>query len=316
MTAKPLFVLCLACTLAAAASLRAADQETPISDLAKQLADKDEKLRIDAAEALAKKGTRVKAAIPALIEAYKKDDNVKVREYCIYALGKSGAETKVLLPVLQEALKDKKGTVAGLAIDALGALKDQAKPAVPDLIDMLKSRDHAARAADALGSIGPAAGPEALAALGAAMKKEATRAAACHALGMMGKAALPFLKEGLDEKKADARIDALLGLELLAEDGVADIAEVLKDKDPEVRLNALGALGRLGPKSKAAVKAMMYTLQDKEDDVREKTCETLGSVGPHAKGALPALGELADKDPKPEVRKAATLAVKRIKDEK
>jgi len=310
-----MLTLCLACCLSIPTLLpcaAAADEE----DLIAQLKDKDEKKRVDAAAQLGPKAAKSDKAFEALVGVLNDKDSIKLRELAIHAVGNSGRDSKTLLPHLKTALEEKKGDVAAIAIDALGDIGKKNKDAIPLLIDTLKNPTLGKRAASALGAIGPDIGKEGMTALGAALKVDATGAAAAHALGTMGKPALQLLKDGLAEKKADIRIYAVLGLELIGKDGVPDIAGTLEDSDGDVRLNAATALMRMGPKAAAGTKALAAVLdKDKDNEVRERACEALGAIGPEAKDALPALTRAAASMDKKEadVIKAATEAIKKIK---
>ena len=77
--------------------------------------------------------------------------------------------------------------------------------------------------------------------------------------------------------EADSRIDQLI--------------RQMKDPDDSVRIKAAHALGRLGPKAKAAVPALIETLNDKKPryTVRVAAAQALAEIGPDAEAAIPAL---------------------------
>jgi HEAT repeat protein len=80
----------------------------------------------------------------------------------------------------------------------------------------------------------------------------------------------------------------------------------LKSKDADVRFDAAIALGRMGPKGKAAIPGLVAALKDKDEDVRYAVCIALGRIGPAAVKPLAAL--LRDKD----ARDTAGSALRRI----
>jgi HEAT repeat protein len=133
--------------------------------------DKDLFVRRFAAQALGDIGADSKTAVPALASVLKEDDKKELVEAAVTSLGKMGAPA---VPPLIDALKNKpaapkkdKGAkkapaatdptayVRTRAIEALGNIGPQAKPAVPALIDALHDSNVRTEAAIALGNIGP-----------------------------------------------------------------------------------------------------------------------------------------------------------------
>jgi HEAT repeat protein len=81
----------------------------------------------------------------------------------------------------------------------------------------------------------------------------------------------------------------------------------LKDVAPDVRMQAIAALGRM--QSQAAVPSLLPMLKDTDKEVREQAADALGDIGdPAAIDALTA----ALKDAEPEVRQQAANALGRI----
>ncbi len=155
-----------------------------VPSLVKQLKSPDPDLRRAAAKELGEAGPDAKTAITALTTALG-DKDLFVRRFAAQALGEIGPEAKSAVKPLSEALKDPKKEVAQAAatalgkigaveplaalagdtrrdpaarrkaIEALGAMKADARSAVPDLTKALKDKDVRIEAADALGEIGP-----------------------------------------------------------------------------------------------------------------------------------------------------------------
>src|SRR5262249_11698899 len=111
-------------------------------------------------------------------------------------------------------------------------------------------------------------------------KAEVVRVSACKALGDIG----PDAKE--------ATPDLIL---LLA--------------DPDVFRQAVLSLGKIG---KPAVPALIKALDSPDDEVRRGAAMTLGHIGPQAEDAVPRLTDVSAKDLSPQVKAAASLALKRI----
>ena len=160
-----------------------------VSTLLKQLQNSDAEVRRSAAKQLGEmSGDDLKSAVPALAEALKKDKDLYVRRFSAMALGSIGSDAaKTALPALSGALQDSKkevaeaaatalgkmgptavtalagivkdktkdGEIRRKAVESLGALGKDAKPAVKVLAGVLKDKEVATEAAGALGAIGP-----------------------------------------------------------------------------------------------------------------------------------------------------------------
>ena len=85
-----------------------------------------------------------------------------------------------------------------------------------------------------------------------------------------------------------------------------------KNKDPDMRGIAAGALGQIGVGAVGAVPALAGALKDKEVRVRWSAATSLAKFGPSAKSAVPAL-TAALNDPDGDVRNLAGKALKKIK---
>ncbi len=266
------------------------ENEAEVAALIKALAD-------PAAHGLAvlglrAKGTRGKAAIPALIALLQLDE---VSDQIYKALAAMGPEA---LPPLIAKLKDKDSRVRARAAGALqyfGPLFGGdgyrhrpgepiwVKSAVPALITALTDENLSVRlmAADSLGAIGSDA-KDAVPALIEAIKDHALRRTAVTALSTIG----------TDASQA-----------------VPAIAEMLKDKSVDARLIAVDALGQIGGENEATVPALLSALNDDAVAVRSRTVFALGQLGSNARSASSALVEaMKDED----LCDEATVALRRI----
>lgn len=102
---------------------------------------------------------------------------------------------------------------------------------------------------------------------------------------------------------------AVYALERLGEEAVPSLLEELKDEDisGKKRVNIVYALGRLGPKAREAVPALLPFLGSPEPDLRAVAAIALGKIGDPS--AIPAISPLADDDSR-WVRKSAAGALK------
>jgi len=104
-----------------------------------------------------------------------------------------------------------------------------------------------------------------------------------------------------------------LAAAILGQCGQAATTELLRcvvDKDPEVRLEAVAALGRM--RDVCAIKPLMGRLGDSNRLVRAKAAWALGEIGPEARAGIPAL-EKALSDEQKEVGSAAAEALEKIR---
>ena len=125
------------------------DEAKELDELIKQLSDRDERMRIQAAKALGNLG--VKAVVPSLIKSLSDTDR-DVQQAAAKAPGKLGYGSAV--PALITALSDSEGMVRRYAAEALGKLGD--KSAVPHLIKAVGASSTYARryASEALVKLG------------------------------------------------------------------------------------------------------------------------------------------------------------------
>jgi HEAT repeat protein len=173
-------LLCLSITCGVESSLAQQDQakKSPdVSALIQKLDAKDEGVCRGALHALREIGPDAKAAIPAIADLLKAKSAL-VRVEASYALKKVDPETKLALPVLLEAFRVKDDTVrcyAAVAFQAFGV------EAVAPLIELFKDPDT---------SFWPSS-----------------------AVAMIGKPAIPLLKEALKDKNPLVQSSAKSALE-------------------------------------------------------------------------------------------------------
>ena len=206
---------------------RISKDERAVPALVVALDHKDDVVRWEAAEALAKVGPPARDAVPALCKALKEGDEF-LREDAATALGRIGPDAKAATDDLAKTLKDKETRVRVAAAVALWHISRR-QAAIPALVKILQSpmeweRD---RAVNALAEIGPEA-KAALPALDAALNDEdefvVSRAA--ETLGSIGPDARPA---------APKLIQALKDNRMYVSESAA---EALKKIDPEAAVKA------------------------------------------------------------------------------
>jgi hypothetical protein len=138
-----------------------AAQAADIDALVKQLKDKDSDARRKAVKELGEAGKDAQSAAPALVEALK-DKDLFVRRFAAQALGDVEADPKVAAKPLAEVLKNpkEKKEVQEAAAGSLGRMGAAGvAPLTAAIKDDATDNDVRRRAVEALGKIGPDAKP-------------------------------------------------------------------------------------------------------------------------------------------------------------
>jgi HEAT repeat protein len=262
------------------------------------------RLRAAAALALGQIGPEARDALPAL-EKSLADDDAAVRVCVAQALWEIGGEqVKEVVPVLVAGLQDRSNAaVRARAAAALGAMRSQNAKALEALEDALADTDNEVRieAAFALGTIG--AQKSALKFLTALRDPEIkVRLVAAQAVWLLGRhtQGVPVLIEALSGEDPDLRLNAVVALAKMgpdAREAVGALAKALHGRDAAVRAHAAEALYRVGPEAKSAVPSLCDALQSPDASLRVQAAYALGGVGKEAREALPMLERaLTDKE--------------------
>jgi HEAT repeat protein len=172
--------------------------------------------------------------------------------------------------------------------------------------------------------------------------EETARLEAIHALGDQGPAAIPALVALLKAESPTVRGYAAQSLGKIgpeAKSAAQGLIDLLADPEPAVRRQAIQAIGAIRPGPKVSVPLFAKLMHDADAGVRLRVMETVAEakgaavpalnealhnkdaaywacviirdIGPDAIGTAPALIESL-KDPNPEVRREATLALAAI----
>ncbi|HEY2785090.1 MAG TPA: HEAT repeat domain-containing protein [Fimbriiglobus sp.] len=257
------------------------------------------------------------AALPPLAKAVRSDPSPAVRGQAASILGQQPADLgAAFVSDLVECLRGEKDPAAKKEVAvALGRFGPLSRAAVLALIGALKEPDAGAKAAvaDALGRIGPDA-KAAAAALIPLVKDADTgvRRAAIFALGRIdpddpGPVSAALVATMKAEKNRDLRLETVTALGLLGDrspEAVEAIALALIEKDVDLRRQAVRSLGKLGRAAKLVTpKLKQVATSDADKDVRLDTIHTLGiAFGLEAKELIPFLTERLKADPAFEVR--------------
>jgi HEAT repeat protein len=206
--------------------------------LARALAHKDARVRMEAAEDLGLIGSPATDAVSALLRLAQKDPDPLTRVAAAKAVAAIDPKNDTAVPTLIEALKDKAGKVRKRAAESLGDLGPGARSAVGALVKAVRDAEPMVSWAsiDALGQIGPGA-EAAVPTLIEALKEADTRAAAVDALGLIGRksqAAIPALEQVLKGDDVTVRWATAAALVRIGGSGArAGVRYFLKTANPE-----------------------------------------------------------------------------------
>lgn len=313
---------------------------------------KDDKVSVDAREALVKIGPR---CVPPLLRIFSesthagqrreiavavgdirpssekgaiflgdllRDADEKVRLAAAMGLWDYGAKSKAALPALMDALDDSNSEVVEWTLSAIEKLKQDAEPAeqvVTAVLEREPTSRIAGNAADALGAM-HASSSEAIAALALAVSKKNISAA--KALGEIGAEAVEAVDELSDALASGERHLIIAAAESLGkirkrpEIAVPALAKVAKegasDEYSNEPIQALKALVEYGQDSRLAMKEMIELLEDKSASRRFYAARILGSIGPTAKPAVGKLLQMHLGDEDESIRDECERALKRI----
>ncbi len=235
----------------------------------------------EAVEILAQTGPSAKEAVSLIVDANVDANEWESRTGLAQILRDIGP---AVVPELVAALGDPSAHRRLVATWALGDYGPGAKDAVPALLKATRDRDKKCREAAfiALGRVGGDVDGKLTALLQSLADAHGDGSSAIDKLILIGKPALPVLRQGLHDKNA------------------------------AVRHGALRALGAFSLDAPEVVPEVIPLLQDPDDAVRWVSVSLLHRYARHSKVALPALHQLVRDEKKQNVRKAAEAAIAAI----
>jgi HEAT repeat protein len=239
------------------------------------LRDQNAEVRAISAYAISYIGKPAKSAVPALIPLLR-DADIQVRSHTLKALRSIGKPAEMAIPFIIPLLREQdpetqhndpfdslpsdlsKPHIRAEAASALAAMGDLARPALPDLLPLLKDRSSIAKrhALEAIGNMGQSA-QSAIPDIIPLLKEDSmleVQSSAARILGNFGepaKAAIPALVSLLHNQWSSVRSSAAEALGKMGESArptIPSLIPLLKDADPDVRSSAAAALEKLGYK--------------------------------------------------------------------
>ncbi len=254
----------------------------------------DRHARSNAAKALGEMGSDAESATSTLLAIVRDpNENEYLREDAAEALIKIGLDAETVLSLFDLLRRENDFCLYSKAIPMIELLGDQAAPVLVKTLMAIDSDDEADvgfdyKAFELLGRIGAPALPGLIELL----KSERWSGLALRTLGKAGTAAVPtlldILKDGETEERADAA-EALGEIGADAADAIPALSAALNDSDLEVCARAAEALGRIGP---ASGSILIEAVKDADSFTLCWVTKALGEIGAEAEAAIPSLIKL------------------------
>lgn len=259
----------------------------------------DQRIRAKAFEMLSGLGPRGRAALPRVLDALANDPEPGPRRMAARAASRIGAPAQVVGP-LADALADADvGVRLDVAVE-LARLGPAAAPATEGLracLDRKQAGPLQIGACRALGAIGPQARPalgDVIGVLKDAKRARLVREAAALAVAQIGAAhpeAVPALSEALSSEQSGLRVAsarALTQLGAKAAKATPALVVALGARDALLRWRAAQALAAIGPAAAEALPQLSKVLaEDPGREIRAAAATALGQIGdPRATPAL------------------------------
>lgn len=263
-----------------------------------------ERLRLGATRALELIGPGAEKAIPALGKALR-DPSAEIAMHAAFALGNLGAPA---VSTLINGLGAPREDTRFFSIQGLSRAGTEARPAIPDLIGVLRGTNskNAREAAACLGRIGGVGAVRAATGLlrNPELRIRLRGIQSLSALGPQARSAVPTLLELARTDDPEVRktvIGALGRIEPAHPEVGALFISALQDNDPEVRATAAEGLERGDVTEATSLNALIESLNDPDSGVRQTSLRVIASAASRnpdlTAGAMPAFVQaLGDSD--------------------
>ena len=235
-----------------------------------------------------------KTALAPLL-SLSRDHAPQVRAAAFQALGEIGEAAPEVLAVLEQGLPDQSPAVSFEAAKALWLLHPDSRKIVPVLITILDKPERW-RAAYLLGDMGLRAAPAVPALIRLLIEEQVPRPfrtppSSAFALGKIGRPAISELAPLLQNPDPRIRINALMAFGFMGESGraaVPQLIEVLRDKNAEVRHTAALTLASLRAEPEQIVAGLSDCLRAEDIYMRSAAAAVLRNIAPEQSWYVPA----------------------------
>lgn len=274
-------------------------------------------------DALGGFGPRAKAAVPLLVRSLK-HSNAEMRKKAAVVLGKIGPDAGQAIPGLKELKNDTDATVYDAARVALQAIERQTEEANAILVPNPSPTTPQSSSTVRNLQLPPIEIPAPIATppiskttpSHSGSAKTGKKSVLTEVEKLIALVKDPT-ESAFDRGEAAERLGNLDVADTQADEVVQALVDTLREWQrtnpafPELQIKLIDALGRFGPRAKAALPLLVRPTKHINAELRKKAAETLGKIGPDAKPAVAALKEL-EYDSDPRVRLAAAEALRSI----
>ena len=312
---RTILVLGVLCGLSMPMPARGA--EATVSELVALLKSKDDAARLSAIALLETKGENATEAVATLTDLLG-DGSAGIRAHAAHALGQLGKAARPATPALVKLVADSDPVVRRNALGALRHIRPGPQVTVPLFAKLMEHGDPSLR--HRAMAVLAEAGEEAMPFLIASLKNEKTAYWACLVLAEIGpkaKSAVPGLMELVADKRPEVRREAILALAAIGEaaaPAAAQIAQGLDDKATcAAATYALGSLGKAPDEAEAKIRK---NVQDPDKVIRAASIWAMAKLHPGNKQFIRRATQslvMLLKDPDPRARAAAAHALNALR---
>lgn len=274
-----------------------------LPELRKMTQDPDDAVRLKVAECLWQlQGADPKVLAPIVAQTIEKTESNAIKSFGLAVLEQMGKDSQSAYPVVVKELKNSDFNVQLKAVLVLASWGAEARPALPQLFELLQSDKLGfleASIATAMGNMGLRAVPS----LRDGLESEDLKVRRCcaYALTMLGTKAykaLPALEKLLDAEDPLLRAyacQAIGNTKIYGKKAIPKLEKALKDSSPQVRINAAHALWQIN-ENKSGLPLLLKELQTSKDAfIRSDAANYLGEMPKVASDTHNALAKaLAD----------------------
>jgi HEAT repeat protein len=284
----------------------------------RELKNPDASMRARAIQAVALFGPAASEAVPLLLDrCLDRDASPRVKAVIILrAVPVNKADVPKVVEILARRIspyQEAQAIVRYEAVRTLARFADHARAAIPALVEGAEDKSccevrQACLAVLRQAGFDAKAGPDPRATRAMLRGlRDATaqvRHEATIGLGAMGRPADPVLRatvikalqgelDSRDKVQAIWSYVSLMSLDKVTDAGLGAITRYVKHPDPDIRLQALEALGTIGPEAKPCVPTVLAALEDRDPATTSAACAALGHIGDSGQRVVTALLGLA-----------------------
>jgi HEAT repeat protein len=268
--------------------------EDPAPTLIKGLESKNDKVRINTAALMVGVNFKADAAFPVLVEGLKNED-LGLKMQAAFTLAQRQQHKDKVLPIFLDGLKHKSAGVRLQGVQGISMFGNGASAYAVDLAKVLSDPDNNVRQNAVYALQNVRGTPEAVIPILTATYKDGNadaRRTVLQVVFIYADKSMDIVIDGLKDKDANVRQQAIWALQNVRgtpEKMVPILTTIYKDGDASIKRSILSIAYIYGAKAKDLV---MDGLKDKDNTVRQQAVFTLQNLQGDLTEALPTIMEL------------------------